>query len=249
MSRIFRHLSHNKPGFTLVELLVVIAIIGILIALLLPAIQAARAAARRTQCSSGMRQVGLAMINYCESHRGRWPETTHTTEPDPVTGQYKQAWIYSVAPYMESVDEIRICPDDPAGPIRLRGKGTSYTMNGYLTSEARPSFERINKMVATSKSIVCFELSEKLDTVAMSTENPQFVKLSADHVHSFSWFSKSNIKNNKVLAAIESEVSIERHSGQSHFLYADGHVTLVPAEDVSEWATRPFNFALPPSAN
>lgn len=88
-------MSARRPGFTLVELLVVIAIIGILVGLLLPAVQAAREAARRMQCSNNMKQIGLAMHNYHDTFN-RLPLS------DPYCGQGKRwGWIPRLLPFIE----------------------------------------------------------------------------------------------------------------------------------------------------
>lgn len=87
------HHPRSRPrGFTLVELLVVIAIIGILVALLLPAIQAAREAARRTECASNLKQLGMAMHNYHDT----WKQF-----PLPGMIANELGWTVSILPQIE----------------------------------------------------------------------------------------------------------------------------------------------------
>ncbi len=93
----------GASGFTLVELLVVIAIIGVLVALLLPAIQAAREAARRAQCTNNMKQLGLALHNYHDTH-GTFPSGVLSerdgTRPTGDSGQ-EFGWLVLILPMME----------------------------------------------------------------------------------------------------------------------------------------------------
>lgn len=141
MTNRWRHPAmRGSFAFTLVELLVVIAIIGVLIALLLPAVQAAREAARRTQCQNNFKQVGLALLNY-ESAHGVFPEGQAATSclrdgRGPIQAA-RWAWGAKILPYMEDPnlhnlidldlnphrqwDVMRIfidaylCPSDPQG--------------------------------------------------------------------------------------------------------------------------------------
>jgi prepilin-type N-terminal cleavage/methylation domain-containing protein/prepilin-type processing-associated H-X9-DG protein len=217
-----------RKGLTLVELLVVIAVIGLLVALLLPAVAKSREATRRTQCASNLRQLGLAIHAFANVNRGRFPRNYHANK----TGQEDKGWTYTVMPFAEGNDFIRMCPTDPKREQRVNDpkKQASFVINEYLSTDALVaktvpgSIASLHKLPETAKVILLFEGADERGA-------------SSDHAHCSQWYHPLFSANDSWAYAL-TEIQPARHEFASNYLYADGRVETIPEETIEGWVRQ-----------
>ncbi len=241
------HLSARmQRGFTLIELLVVIAIIAILIALLLPAVQQARAAARRTQCRSQLKQIVLAMHNYAETFgtllpykiddtaeiqyqttgggaRGKihyWFGIVDHAQPDPKL-QLDFAKGY-LSPYMETNRQAFQCPDfGPAqvDTVRFGEMASGYAYNGhYLGPGINYDYSNWPSIGVSSNPIVY-----RFRDVKQSTQTIAFADSAI--YNTWSYPTGQLIENWLLEPPSKTQPSVHfRHHNTANVAYVDGHV-------------------------
>ena len=227
-------------GFTIIELLVAMAVIAVLIALIAPAVQQAREAARRVECLSSLRQIGFAVQQYYDDHRGRF-FLHHPFDADVISNSgaadsfAEIYWEDKLMPYIGSASEspeslarqgilaasakIYRCPSDPSIPVPYLGadgqsagieQRSSFTMNSLLSHKTRRYGLWTLTRFSTEVGTSSFVCFSERDAAAFMPPSANDPRQDDYDV----WLG-TNI--------IQPWIAWRRHAGAANYLYLDGH--------------------------
>lgn len=232
-------MDRQRPAFTLVELLVVIGIIGMLVALLLPAVQAAREAARRASCLNNLRQMGIGLHSYHDALGTFPPGGIEPWTPLKPNGR-QLAWSVFLLPYVEqkplydrldtskaydapensaaaaTVLSIYVCPSVPGGKKLQSGRGPSRYGGIYG--------ERISSPNSPPKGVMLYDRAISIAEISDGTSFTLAVSEDSDFTDG-QWINARNVFDqafaiNKA-PAFENDIR-SKHPGGANALFCDG---------------------------
>ena len=245
-----------RPAFTLVELLVVITIIGMLMALLMPAISAAREQARRAQCLSNQKQLGLAMAGFEQAHAGVLPgwRNAVTQPPNTASQAITVSWATMLLPHIDRADIWQIvktagqtvpatylklfsCPSDPPPSTSNIGP-SSYVANGlvlrdqYLFSQYQlsPTGNTANACLAPQSSDYVSSNDGTQNTLMLSenTQSPPQAPLNAGAIaKAHNWYDVDTLTSSSWQIKQTFGFAVANPPGNT--LYAAGFVSFAAA--------------------
>ena len=232
------HLSRPRisRGFSLVELLAVTAVVGILAGLTLPALASAMGRARSTQCLNQLRQLGLGLRLYADADpAGRIP--TVSGDVPPIVGRPLDSWVMTLTNQLPMAASLRICPVDAARRQRRRAGelSSSYLLNTCLDhvlgADGTPLMvaagcPTLDHLAVPSASFLTFEASLAGYLAGEDRVHPEVWLLGWPHV--------------------VADIDPNRHGRGANYLFGDGHVQSVAAQELRTRIEHGDNFAVPP---